>query len=84
MAKNATLEKLPQLLGHLLRDDLIGLNPVKVSVCEYVRTSVRTYVRTSTIKHNAATIQTVESVRVDEAFMKILLSRSSQVKVKVT
>jgi len=68
------------LLGHLLRDDLIGLNPVKVSVREYVRT----YVRTSTIKHNAVTKQTVESVRVDEAFMKILLSRSSQVKVKVT
>jgi len=54
-------------LGHLLRDDLI--NPVKVSV------------RTSTIKLNAATSQIVEFVRVDESFMAISLSRSSEVKV---
>ena len=53
------------LLGHLLRDDLI--NPVKMSV----RTSVRPYVRTSTIKHNAATNQIVEFVRVDETFTTI-------------
>jgi len=48
-------------LGHLLRDDLI--NPVKMSV--------RPYVRTSTIKHNAATNQIVVFVKVDETFMMI-------------
>jgi len=73
-------------LGHLLRDDLI--NPVKMSVRPYVRTSVSTYVRpyvcTSTIKHNAATNQIVEFVRVDETFTMIWLSRSSEVRVKVT
>jgi len=52
-------------LGHLLRDDLI--NPVKMSVREYVRPSVRT----STMKHNAATKQIVVFVKVDETFMAI-------------
>jgi len=53
-------------LGH----DLI--NPVKMSICAYVRTSVRTYVRTSTIKLNAATNnQVVVFVRVGESFTTI-------------
>jgi len=65
-------------LGHLLRDDLI--NPVKMSVC----TSVRPSIRTSTMKHNAATNQIVIFVKIDETFMTIWLSRSSEVRVKVT
>jgi len=40
---------------------------VRPSVCPYVRT----YVCMSTIKHNAATNQIVEFVRVDETFTKI-------------
>jgi len=48
-------------LGHLLRDDLI--NPVKMSICPYVRTS--------TMKHNAATNQIVVFVKVDETFTTI-------------
>jgi len=48
-------------LGHLLRDDLI--NPVKM----FVRMSIRT----STMKHNAATNQIVEFVKVDETFTTI-------------
>jgi len=51
-------------LGHLLRDDLI--NPVK-----NIRSSVRTYVRTSTTKLNAATNQIVVFVRIDETFTTI-------------
>jgi len=74
------------LLGHLLRDDLI--NPVKMSFHLYVRTNVctdgQTYIRTSTIKLNAATNQIVVFVRVDESFTMIWLSRSSEVRVKVT
>jgi len=57
-------------LGHLLTDDLI--NPVKMSV------------RTSTIKLNAATNQIVVFVNVDESFTTKSLSRSSEVRVKVT
>jgi len=53
-------------LGHLLRDDLI--NSVKMSV---LTRSVRTYVRTSTIKLNAARNQIVVFVRVDETFTTI-------------
>ena len=59
-------------LGHLLRDDLI--NPVKMSVRPYVRM----YVRTSTIKLNAATNQIVVFVKVHETFTTIWLSRSSK------
>ena len=59
-------------LGHLLKDDLI--NPVKMSVH---RTYVRTYVRTSTMKHNAATNQIVVFVKVNETFTTIWLSGSS-------
>jgi len=54
-----------RLLGHLLRDDLINL--VKLSV----RPSIRAYVRTSIMKHNAATNQIVVFVRVDETFTTI-------------
>jgi len=71
-----------KFLGHLLRDDLI--NPVKMSVRPYVCTYVRPYVRTFTIKHNAATNQIVVFVKVDETFTKIWLSRSSGVRIKVT
>jgi len=46
--------------------------------------SIHTYVRTSTIKLNAATNKIVEFVRVDETFTTISLSRSSEVKVKIT
>ena len=46
--------------------------------------SVRLYVRMSTIKLNAATNQIVVFVRVDESFMTISLSRSSEIEVKVT
>jgi len=45
-------------LGHLLRDDLI--NPVKMSLCEYLRPSIRT----STVKHSAN--QIVVFVKVDD------------------
>jgi len=45
--------------------------------------SVRPYVRTSTIKHNAATNQIMVFVKVDETFTMIWLSRSSEVRVKV-
>jgi len=55
-------------------DDLI--NPVKMSV--------HPPVRTSTIKHNAATNQIVVFVKVDETFTMIRLSRSSEVRVEVT
>jgi len=49
-------------LGHLLRGDLV--NPVKMFV--------RPYVRTFTIKHNAATIsEIVVFVKVDETFTMI-------------
>jgi len=41
-------------------------------------------VRPSTIKHNAATNQIVVFVRVDETFTMIWLSRSTEVRVKVT
>ena len=47
-------------------------------------TYVRPYVRTSTIKLNAATNQIVVFVKVDETFTTIWLSRSSEVGVKVT
>jgi len=60
-------------LGHL-RDELI--NPVKKSV--------HTYVCTSTTIFNAATNQIVVFVKVDETFTTIWLSRSSEVRVKVT
>jgi len=53
--------KFHQFLGHLLRDDL--MNPVKMSV--------RPSVRTSTMKHNAATYQIVIFVKVDETFTTI-------------
>ena len=43
------------------------LGPNKPSVHPYVRT----YVRTTTMKHNAATNQIVVFVRVDETFTKI-------------
>jgi len=56
-------------LGHLLRDGLI--NPVKMFVHTYVRPYICTYVRTSTIKHNAATKEIVVFVRVDESFTTI-------------
>ena len=52
-----------------------------------VSPSVRTYVtsvRKFTIKLNAAANQIVVFVTVDESFTKISLSRSSEVKVKVT
>jgi len=68
-------------LGHLLRGDLI--NPVKMSVHHYVCPSVRTSVRTYTIKLNPATNQIVVFVKVDESFTTISLSRSSEVRVKV-
>jgi len=45
--------------------------------------SVRPYVRTSTMKHNAATNQIVVFAKVDETFTTIWLSRSSEVSVKV-
>jgi len=51
------------LLGQLLRDDLI--NPVKMSI--------RTHVRTSTMKHNAATNQIVVFAKVDETFTTMWL-----------
>jgi len=70
--KNNTAMQFP-FLGHLLRDDLI--NPVKMSI--------RGSVHTSTMKHNADTNQIVVFVKVDETFMTILLSRSSEVRVKV-
>jgi len=57
-------------LGHLIWDDLI--NTVKISV------------RMSTIKLNAATNQILVFVKVDEPFTMIWLSRSSEVRVKVT
>jgi len=44
----------------------------------YVYTYVRTSVRTSTIKLNAATNQIVVFVKVDETFTMIWLSRSSE------
>jgi len=68
-------------LGHLLRDNLI--NPVK-NVRVSIHPSVHLYVRTSTIKHNAATNQIVIFVKVDETFTTIWLSRSSEVRVKIT
>ena len=68
-------------LGHLLRDDLI--NPVKMSVRPSDLVSMP-YVRTSTIKLNAATNQIVVFVKVDETFTMVWLSRSSEVRVKVT
>jgi len=46
--------------------------------------SVSTYVCTSTINHNAATNQIVEFVKVDDTFTTIGLSRSSEVRDKVT
>jgi len=46
--------------------------------------NVRPSIRTSTIKLNAATNQIVEFVRVDETMTTIWLSRSSEVRVKVT
>ena len=63
-----------RFLGHLLRDDLIS--PVKMSV--------RPSLPPSTIKLNAATNQIVVFVKVDESFTTISLSRSSEVRVKVT
>ena len=42
------------------------------------------YVRTSTIKLNAATNQIVVLVKVNESFTMISLSRSAEVRVKVT
>jgi len=42
------------------------------------------YIRTSTIKLNPATNQIVAFVKVDASFMTISLSRSSEVRVKVT
>ena len=53
------------------------------NVHPYVHTSVHLYVRTSTMKHNAATNQIVVFVKVDETFTTIWLPRSSEVKVKV-
>jgi len=55
-----------------------------MSVRPYVRPSVHPYERTSTIRLNAATNQIVLFVRVDESFTKISLSRSSEVRVKIT
>ena len=49
------------ILGHFLRDDLI--NPVKMSI--------HPYVRTSTMKHNAATNQILVFIMVDETFTTI-------------
>jgi len=49
-----------------------------------VRPSVRPSVRKSTIKYNAATNQIVVFLKVDETFTTIRLSRSSEVRVKVT
>jgi len=46
--------------------------------------NVHLSVRTSTIKHNAATNQIVIFVKVDETFTMIWLSMSSEVRVKVT
>jgi len=54
-----------------------------MSVHPSVRTYVRPYIRKSTNKLNAATNQIVVFVRVDESFMTISLSRSSEVRVKV-
>jgi len=51
-----------KFLGHLLRDD-----PINLVKCPSVRTSVRT----STIKLNAATNQIVVFVKVDETFTTI-------------
>jgi len=65
------------IVEELLRDDLI--NPVKMSVSPYVCT----YIRTCTMKHNAATNQIVMFVKVDETFTTIWLSRLSEVRVKV-
>jgi len=48
-----------------------------------IRTYVHPYVRTSTIRLNATTNQIVVFVKVDETFMMIWLSRSSEVRVKV-
>jgi len=45
--------------------------------------NVRPSVRTSTMKHDAATNQIVVFVKVDETFTMIWLSRSSEVRVKV-
>ena len=58
-------------------DDLI--NPVKMSVQPYVRTSICT----STIKHNAATNHIVVFVTVDETFTTIWHTRSPEVMVKI-
>jgi len=65
-----------------LRDDLINL--VKMSVRTSIRPYVHPFVHTSTMKHNAATNQIVMFVKVDETFTMIWLSRSSEVRVKVT
>jgi len=46
--------------------------------------SVRTFIHTSIMKHNAATNQIVVFVKVDETFTTIWLSRSSEIRVKVT
>ena len=46
--------------------------------------SVSMYIRKSTMKHNAAPNQIVVFVKVDETFTTIWLSRSSEVRVKVT
>jgi len=66
---NANLESVDRFLGHIQRDDLI--NPVKMSVHQYVCTYIRPYIRTSTLKHNAATSKIVVFVKVDETFTKI-------------
>jgi len=70
-----------RFLNYLLTDDLI--NPVKMSVGEYVP-SVPPSVQTSMMKHNAATNQIVVFVKVDQTFTMIWLSRSSEVRIKIT
>ena len=56
------------------------MNPVKMSISPYVHM----YVRTSTMKLNPATNQIVAFVKVDESLTTISLTRSSEVRVKVT
>jgi len=56
---------------------------VRPSVCPSVHPYVHPYIHTSAIKLNAATNQIVVFVKIDETFMTIWLSRSSEVRVKV-
>jgi len=74
-ASSGTVHITLLISSHLISSDLTW--PVRY--CDWSCPSVRT----STIRHNAATNQIVVFVKVDETFTTIWVSRSSEVRVKV-